>query len=667
MVTMETPLLVKNDPWLKNFEDAIVGRLQYAEKREKELVGINSNLVDFANGHLFFGCHKTNSHWVFREWAPNATNICLIGDFSNWEEHVEFVFDEKESYWELQVPLDRIKHGDLYKLSVYWKGGQGERVPAWARRVIQDDVTKIYSAQIWDAEPYVWKYNDVPLSNEAPLIYEAHIGMATEDYKVGSYKEFTQLVLPEIKNNGYNTVQLMAIQEHPYYGSFGYHVSSFFAASSRFGTPEDLKELIDTAHSMGLRVIMDLVHSHAVKNEIEGLGKYDGTDFQFFHKGNKGNHDAWDSKCFDYGKNEVLHFLLSNCKFWVTEFNFDGYRFDGITSMLYWDHGLGRSFDSIERYYDGGQDGDAIMYLILANKVIHECKPSAITIAEDMSGMPGLAAPYKYGGYGFDYRLSMGVPDFWIKLIKEKRDEDWHVGMMFHELTQARFDEKVISYAESHDQALVGDKTIAFRLMDKEMYYSMHVAYPSLIIDRGMALHKIIRLITLTCAQNGYLNFMGNEFGHPEWIDFPREGNNWSYHYARRQWNLKKDENLRYKFLGAFDQAMIDLIKQTPAFFNTRPRFIHENIQDQILVFERAELLFVFSFNPLKSFTDYGITVPQGDYGVCLTVDSVKFGGLNRIDEVMTYTTVPIQNEPYAEHQLKLYIPTQTAIVLRRK
>jgi len=667
MVTMETPLLVKNDPWLKNFEDAIVGRLQYAEKREKELVGVNSNLVDFANGHLFFGCHKTKTHWIFREWAPNATNICLIGDFSNWEEHVEFVFDEKDTYWELQVPIERIKHGDLYKLSVYWKGGQGERVPAWARRVVQDEQTKIFSAQIWDTPPYEWKHNNVPLLNEAPLIYEAHIGMATEEYKVGTYKEFTQLVLPEIKKNGYNTVQLMAIQEHPYYGSFGYHVSSFFAPSSRFGTPEDLKELIDTAHGMGLRVIMDLVHSHAVKNEIEGLGKYDGTDYQFFHKGNKGNHDAWDSKCFDYGKNEVLHFLLSNCKYWITEFNFDGYRFDGVTSMLYWDHGLGRSFDSIERYYDGGQDGDAIMYLILANKVIHECKPTAITIAEDMSGMPGLAAPLKYGGYGFDYRLSMGVPDFWIKLIKEKRDEDWHVGMMFHELTQARFDEKVISYAESHDQALVGDKTIAFRLMDKEMYFSMHVAYPSLIIDRGMALHKIIRLITLSCAQNGYLNFMGNEFGHPEWIDFPREGNNWSYHYARRQWSLKKDENLRYKFLGKFDEDMIALVRNTKDFFQNRPRFIHENIQDQIIVFERAGLLFVFSFNPIKSFPDYGIAIPQGEYTVCLTVDSLKYGGLNRIDETMTYISQPIQNETYAEHQLKLYIPTQTAIVLQKK
>lgn len=664
---MEKPLLIKNDPWLQTFENEIVSRLEYADKREKELCSATKNLEDFANGHLFFGCHKSENEWVFREWAPNATNICLVGDFSDWEEKVSFVFDEKDNYWELRVPIDAIQHGQHYKLSVYWKGGHAYRLPAWVNRVVQDEKTKIFSAQIWDAKPYEWKHRNKLKTNEAPLIYEAHVGMATEEERVGTYAEFTKNILPAIKKDGYNTVQLMAIQEHPYYGSFGYHVSNFFAPSSRFGTPEDLKELIDTAHGMGLRVIMDIVHSHAVKNEEEGLGKYDGTDYQFFHKGNKGNHDAWDSKCFDYGKNEVVHFLLSNCKYWLTEFDFDGFRFDGVTSMLYWDHGLGRAFTTYDKYFDGAQDGDAIAYLMLANKLIHATKPGAITIAEDMSGMPGLASPNEYGGYGFDYRLSMGVPDFWIKMIKEKCDEDWNVGLIFHELTQARFDEKVISYAESHDQALVGDKTIAFRLMDKDMYYFMHVAYPSLVIDRGMALHKIIRLITLACAQNGYLNFMGNEFGHPEWIDFPREGNNWSYKHARRQWNLKINKELRYKFLNDFDNDMLALVKNTPNFFAKRPEFIHENIQDQILIFERAGLYFVFSFNPTHSFPDYGFFVPEGNYKVVLSVDSTKFGGLNRIDETMIYKTMAItSNERYAEYLLKLYIPTQTCIVLQK-
>ncbi|MFW5851532.1 MAG: alpha amylase C-terminal domain-containing protein [Bacteroidota bacterium] len=663
---MNIPEIINNDPWLQPYKDAIIGRLDYTKNRENELTGEEGSLSDFANGHLFFGYHKTKTHWVFREWAPNATNICLIGDFSDWKERVEFMFDNKETYWELLVPLDKIKHGDLYKLSIYWKGGHGDRIPAWTNRVVQDDETKNFNAQIWDTKPYKWKH-PIPQTHAAPLIYEAHVGMATEEYNVGSYKDFTKTILPKIKKNGYNTIQLMAIQEHPYYGSFGYHVSSLFAPSSRFGTPEELKELIDTAHGMGIRVIMDIVHSHAVKNEIEGLSKYDGTDYQFFHKGSKGNHDAWDSKCYDYGKNNVVHFLLSNCKYWITEFKFDGYRFDGVTSMLFWDHGLGRSFDTYERYYDGGQDGDAITYLMLANKLIHECNKYAITIAEDVSGMPGLAAPLSYGGYGFDYRLSMGVPDFWIKLLKEKRDEDWHVGAIFHELTQARFDEQVISYAESHDQALVGDKTIAFRLMDKEMYFSMHVAYPSLVIDRGMALHKAIRLITLSTAQNGYLNFMGNEFGHPEWIDFPRSGNNWSYHYARRQWSLQNDENLRYKFLSDFDKDMIALVNKDSHFFDNKAEFVFENVQDQILVFQRGEFLFIFSFNPTQSFPDYSFPVSPGTYSTALTIDSAKYGGLQRIDEKMKYKTYPLYpDNELSEHHIKLYIPTQTAIVLKK-
>ena len=663
---MKVPSYVENDPWLKPFAPAILGRLEYIEQRQKDLLTSTPTLESFANGHLFFGCHKTEKSWIFREWAPNATSICLVGTFSNWEERVEFVFDEKENYWELEVPLDCIKHGDLYKLSVYWKGGQGLRIPAWATRVVQDDQTKIFSAQIWDVEPYKWK-NPLPKIEQAPLIYEAHVGMATEEYKVGTFSEFTKNILPQIKESGYNTVQLMAIQEHPYYGSFGYHVSSFFASSSRFGTPEELKELIDTAHGMGMRVIMDLIHSHAVKNTEEGLGKYDGTDFQFFHKGEKGTHGAWDSKCFDYGKSEVIHFLLSNCKYWLTEFNFDGFRFDGVTSMMYWDHGLGRAFDCYERYFDGNEDGDALTYLALANKLIHEVKPSAITIAEDMSGMPGLAAPFAEGGFGFDYRLSMGVPDYWIKLLKEYRDEDWQVGNMYYELTQARADEKVISYAESHDQALVGDKTIAFRLMDKEMYSCMHVAIPSLIIDRGMALHKEIRLMTLATAQNGYLNFMGNEFGHPEWIDFPREGNGWSYHYARRQWHLKTDENLRYKFLDRFDKDMIALVNSHPHFFDNRPRFIHDNNRDQIVAFERDGLFFVFSFNPTQSFADYGIAMPEGEYRVVLTNDSLKYGGFGRIDETLGYFSLPVEEGLYAEHYLQMYIPNDTVIVFERK
>jgi 1,4-alpha-glucan branching enzyme len=482
---------------------------------------------------------------------------------------------------------------------------------------------------------------------------------------VGTYREFRELVLPHVIRGGYNTLQLMAIQEHPYYGSFGYHVSNFFAASSRFGTPEELKELIDEAHGNGMAVIMDIVHSHAVKNENEGLGRLDGDPAQFFHGGHRREHVAWDSLCFDYGKNEVTHFLLSNVNYWLTEYRFDGFRFDGVTSMLYYDHGLGKDFTSYDFYFDGGQDEDAITYLSLANKMIQEIRPGALSIAEDMSGYPGLAAPVDYGGIGFNYRLAMGTPDYWIKTIKERSDENWNMQEIYHELTSKRADEKTVGYAESHDQALVGDKTIIFRLIDKEMYWFMNKGSQNLIVDRGIALHKMIRLITAATAGNGYLNFMGNEFGHPEWIDFPREGNNWSFQYARRQWGLITNSDLRYHYLSDFDREMIRLIAQHNI-YSSGCNHVKTDQADLVVAFERHGLLFAFNFHPSNSYTDYGLAVDAGKYRPLLSTDQVEFGGFGRFDTNMYYRSM-VERSFGLKHNLKLYLPSRSAVVLQRQ
>jgi 1,4-alpha-glucan branching enzyme len=660
--------LVKNDSWLEPFEKIIFQRYLKAKQKEENLTGGNQKLSDFASGYLYFGMHKTNHGWTIREWAPNATEIYLIGDFNDWQISNEWSFlHVHNGIWELNLASNSIHHGNLYKLLIKWKTGQGERIPAWVTRVVQDPQTLIFSAQVWDPDKsYEWKVEKYTVPPVSPLIYETHIGMATEEFRVGTIREFIQNTLPRIAGSGYNTIQLMAVQEHPYYGSFGYHVSSFFAVSSRFGTPDELKELIDKAHQLGLAVIMDLVHSHAVKNEVEGLNRFDGTLYQYFHAGAKRNHPAWDSLCFNYSKNEVLHFLLSNCKFWLDEYHFDGFRFDGVTSMLYLDHGLSKNFIGYQMYYDGNQDEDAISYLILANKLIHEIKPDAITIAEEVSGMPGTATPIEEGGLGFDYRLSMGTPDYWIKIIKEIPDEQWNVSELFYELTRKRHDEKTIGYAESHDQALVGDKTLVFRLMDKEIYFNMDKGRPNLVVDRAMALHKMIRLITISTTGNGYLNFMGNEFGHPEWIDFPREGNNWSFQHARRQWSLADNENLKYHYLGDFDKAMLNLIRGHHILENNSVHLLHENIPDQVLVFKRGDLVFVFNFNPDKSFKDYAFRTDPGKYSILLNTDSIKFGGNGLVDEEMVYYTSSADNRILHNNYLKLYIPSRTGMVFSR-
>lgn len=665
--------IIKNDPWLEPYAEAINGRYNMVLNKEKELLK-KCSLEDFASGHLYFGLHKvkngSSKEWVFREWAPNATAIYLIGDFNGWKEQPEYKLEKikRSENWEIVLPEKALKHGDLYKLKVYWKGGCGERIPAWANRVVQDDVTKIFSAQVWDpAKPYKFK-KKVFIPNVSPLmIYECHVGMAQDAEKVGTYNEFRENILPRVVEDGYNCIQIMAIQEHPYYGSFGYHVSSFFAPSSRFGTPDELKQLIDEAHKMGVAVIMDIVHSHAVKNEVEGLGNFAGDPCQYFYQGGRREHPAWDSLCFDYGKNQVLHFLLSNCRYWMEEFKFDGFRFDGVTSMLYYSHGLGEAFCNYGDYYNGHQDDNAICYLTLANKLIHAINPRAITIAEEVSGMPGLAAPFEDGGYGFDYRMAMNIPDYWIKTIKEKRDEDWKPSSLLWEVTNRRKDEKTISYCESHDQALVGDKTIIFRLCDADMYWHFKKGDENCTVQRGIALHKMIRLLTSSTINGGYLNFMGNEFGHPEWIDFPREGNGWSHKYARRQWNLVDNKELCYHYLGDFDREMVKLMTSVKNLQKTDVIEVWHNDDDQVLAYRRKDFVFVFNFSPTRSFTDYGFLVPKGAYEVVLNTDSKDFGGFGFNDDSITHFTC--YDGMYAKDKkewLKLYLPARTAVVLKR-
>lgn len=655
--------LVKTDIMLKPFGKIIKMRHERFLQKENEFTGGNGKLCDVCNNHLYFGLHKNGNGWILREWAPDATAIYIIGEFSNWKKYPAFAMERKDGgIWEISIPEGNLRHGDLYRLAVEWNGGCGERIPSHATRTVQNEYTKEFYAQVWDPEIRYRFRNGRVTSDEAPLIYEAHIGMSSEHKRVTTYREFTTYVLPRIASLGYNTIQLMAIQEHPYYGSFGYQVSGFYAASSRFGTPEELKELIDTAHGLGIRVIMDLVHSHAVSNETESLGNFAGNPDQYFHHGARGWHPAWKSRCFDYGKNEVIGFLLSNCKFWLEEYMFDGFRFDGVTSMLYLDHGLGRDFTDYSMYYDGNQDEDAIVYIQLANRLIHQVWPGAITIAEEMSGMPGLAYPLESDGMGFDYRLSMGIPDYWIKLIKERRDEFWHVGDIYYELTNKREEEKTISYAESHDQALVGDKTIFFRLADKEIYTSMGIFTESPIIERAMCLHKMIRLVTLSTANGGYLNFMGNEWGHPEWIDFPREGNGWSYDHARRIWSLADDRGLRFRFLNDFDREMIHFVRKHDIFSHP-PVPLVRDIERQILVFKRGGYMFVFNFSPTNSYDNYMFAADAGKYVTVLDSDSKAFDGQGRIDADTEHFTV------YGDgvNLLSLYLPARTAFVLERR
>ena len=651
--------ILERDAALRPFERDINLRMDNY-RRMHELLANDRTLSDFANAHEYYGFHHTMDGWVYREWAPGADALYLSGEFNNWSADETPLTRLPGGSWEVKLPEGTLHDGMRVKTVVRNGDKLTWHIPLYARRVIQDPESYEWICEVWDPiEPYAWTDGDFEADPHL-FIYESHVGMATEEYRVGTYREFADNVLPRVRDLGYNTVQLMAIMEHPYYGSFGYQVSNFFAASSRFGYPEDLKYLVDKAHSMGIAVLLDVVHSHAVKNTVEGINRFDGTDTQFFRAGRAGDHPAWDTKCFNYGKTEVIHFLLSNLKFWMTEYHFDGFRFDGVTSMLYHDHGLGAAFSNLRMYFSLNTDTEAITYLQLANELIHEINPNGITIAEDMSGMPGMTVKVEEGGIGFDYRLAMGLPDMWIRLIKEKRDEDWNLDYIWHELNDRMA--ATIAYVESHDQALVGDQTIMFRLAGAHMYTDMDKICHNQVIDRAMALHKMLRLITAAAGGNGYLNFMGNEFGHPEWIDFPREGNGWDYKYCRRQWSLPENGYLKYGQLNLFDHDMIRTFRKVDLLGDgtAHLKFIRQD--DHIIAFERGGLVFVFNFDPVHSHMDYIIPVSVGrDHEVVFTTDDGCYGGFDNIGHELRSAFIPGMNTP----ALKLGLPPRTAMVLK--
>ena len=657
------------DPWLAPHAGDIELRMNRFKEKRWQLVGEAATLEDFANGHLFFGFHRTKNGWVFREWMPGADEVRLFGEFNGWDKESHPLDRGENGVWEIALKgKDTLRNGQNIKLWVRHGDEWFARLPAYSTRVVMDDETKTLCSQVWDPEEsYPWTdAGFIAQKPDAPLIYEAHVGMSQDKEGIGTYREFADNVLPRIRDLGYNTVQLMAIQEHPYYGSFGYQVTNFFAAAHWYGDPEDLKYLVNKSHELGIRVLLDVVHSHACPNVGEGLQLQDGTENQYFLEGGQGWHPAWGTKLFNYGRVEVLHFLLSNLKFWQTEYHFDGFRFDGVTSMIYHDHGLGSAFTNYDMYLNMNTDLEALNYLQLANELIHEVNPYATTVSEDMSGMPGMCLPIEQGGIGFDYRLAIGEPDYWIKLLKDVRDEDWNMNALWHEMTTRRPQEKVIGYCESHDQALVGDKTLIFRMADAEMYTGMMKDYHSLTMDRAIELHKIIRLYTMSLGGNGYLNFMGNEFGHPEWIDFPREGNGWSYKYCRRQWSLVDDKRLKYEWLNDFDKAMINLAKDRKLLNDPYAVSLWIDPERKIITFSRGKLLFVFNFHNSYSeqrFFLHAHTTGEGTYRVIVSTDEERFGGPGLIDHSFEYHTAYVEGRGLG---FDVYSPCRTAMVLDR-
>eukprot|EP00884_Botryococcus_braunii_P004632 jgi/Botrbrau1/1416/Bobra.0063s0112.1 len=688
VTSAEELAILKADPNLRDNATHLLYQWKQYQTTKRAIEAVAGSLEEFAKGYETMGFNRKDGVTVYREWAPAAGRAALIGDFNNWE-GIEMQRDQF-GVWSVSLP-DRedgqaaIPHGSRVKIRLWHpKGYTVDRIPAWIKwATAQKGVMGArYDGIYWDPPPdlrYKWKHKRPP-KPKTLRIYEAHVGMSSEESAVASYTYFKDNILPRIAVLGYNAVQLMAVQEHAYYASFGYHVTNPFAVSSWSGNPEELKALVDEAHRLGLYVLLDVVHSHISSNEIDGIAGYDfgqGEEGNYFYQGERGHHKVWGSRLLVYRNWEVLRYLLSNVRWWLDEYRFDGFRFDGVTSMLYWDHGINTTFSGDYReYFSPGTNVDAVVYLMLANEVIHKVLPQAVTVAEDVSGMPGLGRPVEEGGVGFDYRLGMGLPDTWFKLIRTTRDEQWDLPNLVAALCNRRYSERTIAYVESHDQAIVGDQTLAFRLMGPEMYTSMSALSPATpVIARGMRLHKIIRLLTIAIGGEGWLSFMGNEFGHPEWIDFPRDENGWSYQHCRRQWSLVDRPDLRYRQLNAWDAAIQNL-EERFSFLSDPHQLVSfaGRPPELMLVAERGPLVFVFNFCPTIDREGYKVGVGEpGKYRIVLDSDDLQYGGLGRLNHTVDHFTSPegipgVRETNFNDrpHSMLVFSPARSAVVYAR-
>ena len=595
---------------------------------------------------------------VIREYAPNAHFVSVIGDFNHWDRGRDPLKRISNTEWEITLDRARVMPGSRYKLHIAGHNGGRDRIPStcpYARQSSDGDFAAIFEFNVLSPPTRLQK------QPEHLKVYELHIGLAASGPRIGTYLEVAHDVIHRVKYAGYTAVQLMAVHEHPYYGSFGYHVSNPYGICSRFGTRQDFKYLVDNCHEVGLLVIIDLVHAHAVKNLSEGLGEFDGQDGYLFKTGQNALHPAWDSLVYDYENQATVSYLLSNARYWIEEYGIDGFRVDGVTSILYNDHGIGHTGFTDNDYLGSNLNQSGLLYLVLLCKLAHELRPDFILIAEDVSGLPGLARPALLGGVGFDYRLQMGLPDFFESVAKDVMDDGISPSRIWHALVSRRFDERHIGYVESHDQAIVGGQSLIFRLLGPKMYTDMHAETQSHDVHLAVAVVNVAKSIVFFLGGEAWMSFIGNEFGHPDWVEFPTPDNDDCFEYAYRKWYLATDSALMYEKMAAFDR---DLMHQRKIAVTWDESYMTAPLLDdnrKLSVFHRDRVVLVCNTTTDVSYEDVWVPVPeQGNYRVILSTEEHRYGGYGRVNENMQYATIAVDGNAY----IRLYVPSMSAIFM---
>ncbi|KAK9673873.1 hypothetical protein RND81_12G195300 [Saponaria officinalis] len=567
----------------------------------------------------------------------------------------------RKAWMEKYTPC--LQHGSKYRVYFNTPDGPLERIPAWATYVRLDGDGNQPCAVHWDPSPecaHKWK-NNSPKRPKSLRIYECHVGISGSDPKVSSFLEFTEKVLPRVKDLGYNAIQLFGVIEHKDYFTAGYRVTNMYAVSSRFGTPEDFKRLVDEAHGLGLLVFLDIVHSYSAADEMVGLSLFDGTNDCYFHTGKRGHHKYWGTRIFKYGDVDVLQFLLSNLRWWIEEYHIDGFQFHSLPSMMYTHNGFATFTGDFEEYCNQYVDRDALLYLILANDILHFLHPNIITIAEDATLYPGLCEPSSQGGLGFDYYVNLAAPEMWLSFLENVPDNEWSMSKIVTTLMGNKiYTNKMLLYAENHSQSISGGRSFAEILFGTEV--GSNEASKLL---RGTSLHKVIRLITFTIGGSAYLNFMGNEFGHPKRVEFPTSNNNFSFELASRRWDLLSDQGLHQK-LFHFDQDMMKLDQKEKVLSRGLPNVHHVNDDTMVISYTRGPLLFIFNFHPTDSYERYSVGVDEaGEYQMILNSDEEKYSGQGAINADQYFQRSIRKRIDGFQNCLQLPLPSRSAQVYK--
>lgn len=574
-----------------------------------------------AKAYEFMGSHRLNKDTVvFRVWAPNATSCSVVGNFNDWDVSANKMYKISDSLWETEI-TGLIEHFTLYKYAIETFDGRTilkadpygyhmETRPGTATKFYEIDNYK-WNDDFWMEKRKNSKIYDLPVN-----IYEVHAGSwkRFSDGNVFSYRKLADELVPYVVEMGYTHIEFMPLSEYPFDGSWGYQVCGFYAATSRYGTPEDLMYLIDKCHESEIGVILDWVPAHFPKDEF-GLFEFDGTPCYEYADSRKGEHKHWGTKVFDFGKNEVQSFLISNAMFWIEKYHIDGLRVDAVSSMIYLNYNRDDG-EWIPNVHGGVENLEAITFLRKLNTALFREHNDILMIAEESTAWPMVSKPVHRGGLGFNFKWNMGwmndiIRYFNLDGLSRKYNHDYLTFSFFY-----AFSENFI-LPLSHDEVVHG----------KGSLINKHPGDPENPVEYQEKFAGLRSMLAYMYAHPGKkLLFMGSEFGQFKEWNFAEE----------LDWGLLEYD--MHKKTQNFTKALNHFYKENPSLWQIDYSWegfewiIPDDNIHSVLAFKRSgdndsdELYTIFNFTKVDR-ENYTIGVPAGKFKVVFNTDDPIFGG----------------------------------------